>query len=222
MKDSDAISLSAYTVDHWENLYDDPYAVKRIEKSVKLAKVESGMRVLDVGCNKCEILKYLPTPIAYKGIDGIFGDKIDGGFDLGRKYDRIFCLEVLEHLVNPKGTLEAIKRHLSKDGIAVISLPNEATLFHRLRALFGVVDGECFSNHGKHLHLPSKLQARRFVSGSLDILAEDHYISLCGTSVRPRWVGRLLNLLPHQLVRLLSNVSPSLFSRGFIFVCKLS
>lgn len=206
--------------DYWPDLYNDPYAVKRIQNSVELAQVQEGMSVLDVGCHRKELLNYLPTPIHYCGLDAIYGDKLDGGFEVGSNYDRIFCLETLEHLQFPDSTLIAIKHHLLPNGLAVISLPNEATLFHRVRALFGVVDAECFSEKGKHLHLPSLKQATTFIQRHFEIVRTGYYISPSAAHSQQAWLGKWLRILPDSVWQRLADVRPSLFSRGFIFVCK--
>src|SRR3990167_4800691 len=145
----------------FDGLYKDKYALKRIEKSVAMAEVESFMEVLDLGCNTQEVKKLIPAGCIYVGIDtDLYAGKtllinFDGEFSFERVFDRIFCLETLEHLKKPASTLASIKKHLNQDGIVIVSLPNEATLFHRIRSLLGVVDQECFSEKGKHLHLPS-------------------------------------------------------------------
>ena len=203
--------------DYWPNLYDDPYAVKRIEKSVKLAKIEPGMSVLDVGCHKGELLTFIPFQVRYFGLDQLKGDNIDGGFKLEKQFDRIFCLEVLEHLQLPIKTLNSIASHLKPDGLAVISLPNEATIFHRFRSLFGTVDAECFSSCGKHLHLPSLNQTRNFIQKHFEIQNESYYISPGASHSKQAWLGKWLKILPDSIWQLLADVWPSLFSRGFIF-----
>lgn len=204
--------------DFWPTLYEDPFAVERIKKCVELADIKPSMNVLDVGCNKMEASKYIPTSCHYIGIDSINGFEIDGGFNLLQKFDRILCLEVLEHLKYPRKTLESIVSHLNDEGIAIISLPNEVSLFHRLRSLFGIVDQECFSESGKHLHLPSLKQAQAFLSAYLRIQKVAFYTS-DGCGSRQSVVRSAIRLFPKRLLQLLADVCPSLFSRGFIFVC---
>lgn len=206
--------------DHWPNLYDDPYAVERVRRSVELLGAKPGHTVLDVGCNKKEALKFLPDGVEYVGIDGIQGDSIDGGFSLHRRFDRILCLETLEHLQWPRKTLASICEHLKEDGIAVISLPNESTLFHRIRSLLGTPDAEAFSECGKHLHLPNLKQAKSvLLEGNLDILLQRQYVSMASSS-RQSWIGLAMRLFPKFLWKWLADSCPSLYARGFIFVCK--
>ena len=202
--------------DHWPDLYEDKYAVKRIEKSVELADIYPGMSVLDIGCHKGELQTYLPVETFYTGIDHLNGHDFDGGFSLGKKFDRILCLEVLEHLKWPRKTAQSIKDHLAPGGVAVISLPNEATLFHRIRSLLGTPDAEAFSENGKHFHLPSMLQSFQFLSEYFEIEHVSPYLS-DGSGSRASWLRPILRLFPLQI---LCDMCPSLFARGFIFVCK--
>ena len=208
--------------DYWPNLYDDPYAVKRIEKSLELADIRPGMSVLDVGCHLGELEAFMPVEVMYTGIDVLNGHNIDGGFNLGKKFDRILCLETLEHLLRPRSTLESICSHLLPDGLLVLSLPNEATIFHRIRCLLGTVDAECFSDQGKHLHLPSLRGCRELIKEShLQVEAEEYYVSPQAVGSRQAWLGGILSLIPTPIHEFLAKSLPSLFSRGFIFVCKL-
>jgi hypothetical protein len=205
--------------DYWPELYSDPYAVKRIEKSVTLANILPGMSVLDVGCHMGELETYMPVEAMYTGIDHLNGHEIDGGFNLHQQFDRILCLETLEHLQWPRKTLASIVEHLKDDGIAVISLPNEATLFHRIRSFLGTPDQEAFSECGKHLHLPNMSQSLTFVSSHLKVLRVTPYFSLNLNNSRPSMLNTIGKLIPSKLLSLLSEIFPSLFARGFIFVC---
>lgn len=213
-------------VDYWENMEEDKDAQERIKKSVELLDAKEGMRVLDIGCHKCESARYLPDKVFYEGIDieqnhpRTIKMDIDGGFDFPEVVDRILCLETLEHLVMPNGTLRDMAKILDPEGIAVVSLPNEATLFHRLRALLGIVDMECFSYGGKHLHLPSLSQSRAFLQTHFDILTEAYYIPKELRGIRQPWIRPILRLIPNQILQTLANLLPSLFARGFIFKLK--
>ena len=208
--------------DYWPHLHDDPYALARLKKSIELANVSDHHSVLDVGCHQEEARQFLPKGCRYLGLDHIKGDDFDGGFKLHRKFDRIICLEVLEHLKYPRKVLASIASHLAIDGICVISLPNEATLFHRLRGLFlGEMDGEAFGECGKHLHLPSLKQSQAFVAEYLLVVSVSSYMSLCVTGVKQKALAKILKILtPEPVLKFLAFFLPSLFARGFIFVCK--
>ena len=82
------------------------------------------------------------------------------------------------HLKYPRAVLKTMAHAMKAKGRGIISVPNEATLFHRLRAFFGVVDAECFEEKGKHLHLPNLKQARNLVGDFFCIEKEVYYIHL--------------------------------------------
>lgn len=211
--------------DFWPTLHQDPYALARLKKSVELADVKPGMKVLDVGCHHSEALQFLPS-CKYWGIDNFQYDEntivqdFDGGIKSTLKFDRILCLEVLEHLAKPVSTLLSIRDSLEEDGLLVVSLPNEASLFHRMRCLLGIVDGQCFQEGGKHLHLPSESQSRKFLSLYFEIVYQQSYIAPSARGSHQEWVGRILTLIPDAIHQYLADAVPSLFARGFIFVCK--
>ena len=191
-----------------------------------LKHMKEGDTILDVGCFTQEAAKYFPRTMTYIGIDGEKYHKNTKVVDLNHGFEAIacngvLCLEVLEHLVDPEDCLEAICSSVSQEGRVVLSLPNEATLFHRIRSLLGTVDGNCFSGQGKHLHLPSLKQSRTLCMKYFDVLEEKYYISpsACGSQA-PFLLKVLLALIPDRIQERLSAWIPSLFARGFIFVCK--
>lgn len=207
----------------------DKYARDRVMKSSRLllAHTNETDTILDVGCFTWEARKYFPRAQNYIGIDQKAYHKKTRVVDLNHGFEPIpcqhaLCLETLEHLIDPEDTLESIANSLADDGYLVVSLPNEATLFHRIRALSGMVDAGCFSGTGKHLHLPSLSQSRTFLSGRYDIVKESYYISPTACGSQQEWVGRVLGLIPDRVHQWLADVRPSLFARGFIFLLKKS
>ncbi len=209
----------------------DKYARDRVMKSARLLLPylnpddKNPSTILDVGCFTQEARKYFPRAVKYIGIDEKAYHKTTKVMNLHHGFEPIacnlaLCLETLEHLLDPLDTLEAIDKSLSDEGYLVVSLPNEATLFHRLRGLFGLVDGECFSSEGKHLHLPSLEQSRQFLGKVFLIQEELHYISPSAIGSRQKWMAYLLTLIPDVIHQWLADTWPSLFARGFIFLLK--
>ena len=205
----------------------DKYARDRVMKSARLLLpfTKDTDTILDVGCFTWEARKYFPRSVNYIGIDQKAYHKKTKVVDLNHGFEPIpcqaaLCLETLEHLLDPEDCLHSIESSLHPSGYLVVSLPNESSLFHRLRALFGIVDGECFSGQGKHLHLPSLKQSRLFLQKSFDIVSEKFYISPTGCGSRQAYIGKLLSLLPDKLHQILADSFPSLFARGFIFLLK--
>jgi len=213
----------------WDGMYrKDKYARDRVLKSARLLLpfIKDDDLILDVGCFTQEASKYYPPWVRYLGIDEkayhpqtrVVG--LNHGFE-PIPCSHVLCLETLEHLLDPQDTIDSIKASVAESGMIVVSLPNEATLFHRIRCLLGTVDAGCFSAEGKHLHLPSLRQARGFFQSSqLDILKEVYYISptACGSSAQ--WLGRILSLIPECIHQSLADRFPSMFARGFIFLLK--
>lgn len=210
--------------DYWAGMECDPESIDRIRLSCGLLDARVGMTVLDIGCYKQLARKFLPS-CRYVGFDfdnfceGTIVRDLESGFLWDEPVDRILCLEVLEHLKTPSRTLNSIHYYLKKDGIAVISLPNESTLFHRIRSLLGTVDAECFGERGKHLHLPSLSQCRAFLRRSGFVIVREKYYLAFGSS-RQKWLTASLRLLPKRWMQFLADLLPSLFARGFVFVLK--
>lgn len=45
-------------------------------------------------------------------------------FDLGKKFNLVHAGELIEHLDNPGGFLQSVRRHLSNDGLLLLTTPN--------------------------------------------------------------------------------------------------
>lgn len=212
----------------WDQMYvKDRYARDRVMKAARLLLplVKDNELILDVGCFTQEAAKYYPKWFKYLGIDQRAYHPKTQVMDLNHGFAPIpcaaaLCLETLEHLQDPEDCLLSIKASLQENGHLVVSLPNEATLFHRLRGLAGTPDAECFSGEGKHLHLPSLRQARGFLAKHFEITRELYYISPSACGSRAPWLGVILSLIPDGLHQWLADVWPSLFARGFIFLLR--
>ena len=212
----------------WSKMYaKDKYARDRVMKSARmlLPHLKDNDLVLDVGCFTQEARKYYPPWIKYLGIDQAKYHRDTQVVDLNHGFETIacshaLCLETLEHLIDPQDCLESIYKSLPENGLLVCSVPNEATIFHRLRCLYGTVDAGAFEAEGKHLHLPNLSQSRRFVGKFFQIVEEKYYISPSGCNSHQQWIGRILRLFPDSLHQFLADKCPSLFARGFIFLLK--
>ena len=205
----------------------DKYARNRVMKSARLLLpyVKDDDTILDVGCFTMEARKYFPRSVKYIGIDEKAYHRETKVVNLNYGFEPIvsthaLCLETLEHLVDPCAVLSSIYKSVSNDGYVVISLPNEATLFHRLRCLLGLVDAGAFSSEGKHLHLPNVIQCERFVESLFHISCKSYYISPSAQGSRQQALGKILTLIPDAVHQFLADIYPSLFARGFIFLLK--
>lgn len=223
-----SVTLVSTAETAWHEMYRrDKYARDRVMKSARLLlpHVLDVDTILDVGCFTLEARKYFPRSVNYIGIDQKAYHKKTKVVDLNHGFEPIscnhaLCLETLEHLLDPEDTLRAIDASLPQAGKLVVSLPNEATLFHRLRCLFGRPDNDCFSGQGKHLHLPSLSQSRTFLRQVFEIEEERYYISPTACNSSQAWVGGVLSLIPDYIHQFLADKLPSLFARGFIFLLR--
>lgn len=215
----------------WLKAKTDKYAQMRLKMSADIAKpyLKRGSTVWDVGCNDAQLKQYLPQGISYRGIDcrALWPSAIV--LDLNRnplptfqaKAQVVFALETLEHLINPKAVLQWVLSLVAEDGYCVISLPNEGNLANRIRCFFGIVDPMCFQAD-KHLHQPTRKQSRQFLfDGGLQILKESVYIYPIESAIGFEWARLVPKRISFAIARLLAFLFPTLFARGFIFLCKI-
>ena len=120
----------------------------RFATGLRLARAIVGTRTLDYGCGDGTFLGLLmsgqPAPSlavgaelttaivadcrerfkAQKGLHFVLIEDLDRRAHEGA-YDAIYCMEVLEHVVDPAGLLETFKRLLAPGGTLIISVPIE-------------------------------------------------------------------------------------------------
>jgi SAM-dependent methyltransferase len=183
-----------------EYLTSDPMAVSRCEKAIELAGLDTSMRVLDIACKDAVLLKtmqsvgvvpkYVGVDIAQRlidrntaeGLPGTFvcADITAGGGFPDKSFDRIFALEILEHVPTPDKLLREAHRLLADDGVLILSVPNpyyymeilnevrrrpdsDGHLFSftnaNIGALFAHCDFEIESSTGTHLLVPKTLRS---------------------------------------------------------------
>jgi len=121
----------------------------RFRKAAALARVPAGAAVLDIGARDRGLLRVLPERVHYQGIEidpayaapDVRIDDISQGIPFPADcYDFVFCLEVLEHLPNPFGTLSEIHRVLRPGGVLVLSVPNPYHFKEIIWNVFGIPD----------------------------------------------------------------------------------
>ncbi|MBU3957022.1 class I SAM-dependent methyltransferase [Patescibacteria group bacterium] len=128
-----------------------------------------GTKVLDVGCHAGtfteEIARVLPEAEIF-GVDIdraviAYAKKIRPNFHFQvasaeklpfpeKSFDLITCLEVLEHVGDPKKVLAEIKRCLKDDGLLTILVPTESPLFRLIWFFWTKGKGRVWQ--GTHLH----------------------------------------------------------------------
>lgn len=130
----------------------------RLENFVKEYKnyadtYPQGVTILDVGCgHNCELFLHKRSQDHYTGVD--FFEKVNASPDeyqvlnfneqkltdiyKDKKFDVIFCGEVIEHLFSPDEILDEIKKLMKKDSIFILSTPNLGYYLNRIMLLLGI------------------------------------------------------------------------------------
>ena len=118
-----------------------------IDAALAAARPERGLRWLDVGCGRGDLLRLLRerwAPAELRGIDALdwLDDDLRGEVSFEVRpaeelaatppADRVLLVEVIEHLEAPWSALRSAARALAPGGWLVVSTPNIATLRHRL------------------------------------------------------------------------------------------
>jgi len=125
---------------------------KKFKKVVELSEVKENDTILDLGCSRCQIRKFLPKNVKYYGVDlrgdnkTVFPHDLDKGLPKQlkkMKFDAIFILDVLEHLENFKQLIKECKNILNDKGRIIVVVPNNLRL--------SVNEGEWVSNK-PHIH----------------------------------------------------------------------
>jgi len=141
---------------------------------------DMGGKILDIGCCKGGLQKYLNRSLTYYGVDGL--DQSFEGYvrvDLNhpalpfrsKTFDAINCSAVLEHLFYPLELLQEMKRVLRDAGKILISLPNDkglSTLYSQLFLRIAPYDEYIYGHHWKF----SIETARQFFGKEFKIIKE--------------------------------------------------
>lgn len=117
---------------------------RRVKTVLKLMAPTEGTQVLEVGCGAGNVLEQVRGARLF-GVDISDEMLAKATARMGaratlikadaaclpfadRTFDRVFCTEVLEHVLDPRAVLIEIRRVLTPDGVAVVSIPNEALI----------------------------------------------------------------------------------------------
>ncbi len=124
---------------------------KRIRCIVEMLECAPGEKILEVGCGGGHILKRIKDSDAYgldisdylldmakKMLSGTKVKLVNG--DAGsipfkdKTYDKIYCTEVIEHVLDPKKVISEIARVGCKDCKVIVTVPNE-NLINKLKKM---------------------------------------------------------------------------------------
>jgi len=184
-------------------------------------------KVLDIGCNEC----ILPEKINinkknYLGLDideyalliaekkGFKVKKLDLNNDeipISRNsIDSFICLDVLEHLQDPKNAIKKIKEVLKFQAKGIISLPNDLNLSNLMKVLIlgrPLLIREKMWDPHSHLHFPSISESEKLISQNFKIL-----------SISYRSSEFTVPFLPKKLKEILASLFPRYFAKNIIFL----
>ena len=105
----------------------------RFRKASRLARVQPGARVLDIGARDGGLRAFLPKDVRYQGMDiapefasdrVLIRDISEGIPFEDASFDNVFCIEVLEHVPNPFQAMGEVHRVLAPGGVFLVSVPN--------------------------------------------------------------------------------------------------
>jgi len=176
----------------------------------------SGKKLLDIGCGLGTCMNLLEKRGAItKGLDIYHKGKKIINFDLNsgkelpfknKEFDIVICTEVIEHTFYPHFVLKEIKRIL-KDGVTIISLPNEFNLRNRLLIFMGkhFRDEFVFDSYGHH-YFPTENEIRNFIEPEFKIIDES------ATFLRGK-KSRILTIV-------FKWIRPNLVKENFIMKCQ--
>lgn len=190
-----------------------------------LKKLKGNFKILEIGAQDEVIRKFIPNNMTYSSLDALGNP--DYKVDLNTKkvpvkdgaFDILICLETLEHTLYPKKILEEIKRVTKKDGLFILSMPNDYNFWLRLNYLFGI-KSECTDepfevvSKYQHIHKPR-------VKDILNLFSENFKI----IKVIPFWQSRggttnNFYYFLDRIINFLASLYPSLFARLVIVIAK--
>lgn len=140
---------------HWE--YRPTYIAKLEYVRRYLDRLPPGTRVLDAGCGEGVLVEEYTGRLAIEGIDASYASARVRQGSLtalpypGGTFERILCLDVLEHLPgdDQRRALAELHRVLAPGGELLVSVPNLAHLQSRVRFL---LTGRFVRTASEHKH----------------------------------------------------------------------
>ncbi len=197
------------------------------DKKRILNKIRKETEILEIGCSSGYVTKVLTEELDCK-VDCVEIDKEAAALasryardlyvgsvednallkKIIHKYDFILFLDVLEHLVDPMGTLKNIKRYLKPDGAVLAMIPNIAHWKMRLNLLLGKFD---YEEDG----IMDKTHLRFFTHKTCRELFHEAGFSIKEDEVS---VGVITFSFKGFLKSLMMGLLPNFFARHFIIV----
>jgi 2-polyprenyl-3-methyl-5-hydroxy-6-metoxy-1,4-benzoquinol methylase len=199
-----------------------------IDGALEAARPAAGLRWLDIGCGRGDLLRKIRDewePAELWGIDPI--DWLDDDLRQDVRFqvvaaeqanglpvaDRVTMVEVIEHLEAPWSTLRAAAKLLAPGGRLVVTTPNLATLRHRLEL---AVRGRLTSfrpDNQPHIspalpHVTTRILSEEELAIEPPRFAGADVISLTKGRVWPEWVRARYPLLTSVSIILAAQREP--------------
>ncbi|VVB99070.1 Ubiquinone biosynthesis O-methyltransferase [uncultured archaeon] len=133
------------------------------QRNTEVARRVSGKSVLDIGCERGSLKRFLPKGISYTGMDllprekfrpdfGYFTADIQKGIpeELLSKFDCVAMAAVVEHLTKPEKAMENCFKALMPGGMLIITTPTKrGDWLHKLLSRIGLVSSDAAEDHQK-------------------------------------------------------------------------
>ena len=155
-----------------KNLFQKLWHTKKLNEVLKLLpKRKDGktIKVLDIGCSSAILTNEISKTLKKSKVTGL--DSYKAAIDFARSkyphidfvtadapklpfadksFDLVVCTETLEHVIDPKKSLEEMRRVLKKDAVAIISMDSGSFLFHFIWHIWIKTKGRVWQD--AHLH----------------------------------------------------------------------
>jgi 2-polyprenyl-3-methyl-5-hydroxy-6-metoxy-1,4-benzoquinol methylase len=195
-----------------------------------------GKTILDVGCGSGYVSSFLEkqgnrcygltvsvqeAALAAKSITDARVLNIESAQELPYEkgfFDAVLFLDVLEHLRDPKKTLELVRPYLKPDAEVIASIPNVANFRIRFDLLWGHFEYRDFGILDRtHLHFFTRESARSLLESSGFSIRREAYTNWNWGF--PRWMRTLLSFCEWEIRTRLTQTWPGFFATQFVFYC---
>ncbi|MFZ2664318.1 MAG: class I SAM-dependent methyltransferase [Patescibacteria group bacterium] len=185
-----------------------------IDRNLKVTEPE----VLDIGCGLNNLYfnfkNYIGMDINDYGLENKvkiikqdFNENLVLPFD-SSSFDLVIVSEFLEHIFRPDLLSKEINRVVKDSGVIIVTLPNEFTLNCRLGFMFNKVLNKGFDLF-THKYIFNVKKIDEFIKNYFKSIDKDF---VC--------YGVFWNFMPDFVNDLMVKVSPRLFAKSVIFVCR--